>query len=90
MTPEEKVRPEVERRLAFDSRAFWEQVVSAANVIRKLLNGKPPDLRIQYRLEPGSILNAYREGDLSFDQAVNALKIWAERSNAACEKNPPA
>lgn len=37
------------------------------------LKSANPELRCGYYLEPGSILNAYREGDLSFEAAKEAL-----------------
>lgn len=35
-----------------------------------------PEHRYGFYLNPGSILNAYREGDLSFDACVDALEYW--------------
>lgn len=40
-----------------------------------------PDFRVGVRNEPGSILNAYREGDVSFDQAKEMIE--AKRSDEA-------
>ena len=52
----------------------WEDIIEIANLIRKILNEKPQELKIGYSVSPGGILNAYREGDLSFDEAVSKLK----------------
>lgn len=35
-----------------------------------------------FLLEPGSILNAYREGDLPFTEAVDLLEVKGSRKNA--------
>lgn len=32
-----------------------------------------------WRNEPDRILNAYREGDLSFDEAVKEIEAWKDR-----------
>lgn len=38
-----------------------------------------PELKIAYRLEFGSILNAYREGDLTFNEAVSEFSVSAQK-----------
>jgi hypothetical protein len=57
----------------------WE--ATAAEVMRLiiLLQSKPAWLKVRRRWEPGSILSAYREGDLTFDEAVEELKKWKKR-----------
>lgn len=57
---------------------FWNSAVEAVNAVRHMLNSKPTWLRIGYHLSPGGILKAYREGDLSFDGAVEALENYAK------------
>jgi hypothetical protein len=52
----------------------WYGLTDAANAIRTLLNRKPRSRRLGYRVCPGGILNAYREGDLSFSRAVRAIE----------------
>lgn len=52
---------------------FWNSAVEAVNAIRHMLNSKPSRLRFGHHLSPGGILNAYREGDLSFIEAVDAI-----------------
>ncbi len=52
----------------------WDAVVSAANSIRRVLDDKPSSLKIGFRASPGGILSAYREGDLSFKEAVEAIE----------------
>jgi hypothetical protein len=43
------------------------------NHLHKSLAAKPKELRMGYGLHPRGILNAYREGDLSFDEACDIL-----------------
>lgn len=59
-------------------KVYWNNVVSRANFIRKTLDEKPLELKIGHWSEPGSILNAYREGDLTFDEAYYELKELIE------------
>ncbi|TAL49269.1 hypothetical protein EPN83_01890 [Patescibacteria group bacterium] len=54
----------------------WEKVVEQVNAGIKKLQRKPKSLKKGFTLHPGSILNAYREGDLTFRQAVRALDRW--------------
>ena len=51
----------------------WSELVARLNMLRKRLDEKPRELRMGYPLQPGGILNAYREGDLSFDEACGIL-----------------
>ena len=57
----------------------WAALVHLVNRTIQQLQRKPVELRGGYYLEPGSILNAYREGDLTFDAAKKALETWRER-----------
>ena len=52
----------------------WEYFVNAANFIRAALDYKPSDIKVGYQLSPGGILNAYREGDLNFEEACRELE----------------
>ena len=61
----------------------WEDLVEQVNAARRLLDDKPRHLRLGYVLEPGSILNAYREGDLSFAEARDVLASAAFREAMA-------
>ena len=54
----------------------WADTISTVNSLMQKLKRKPRALKIQYYLNPGSILNAYREGDITFKQAVKALNRW--------------
>lgn len=60
-----------------DDRQHWDALVDQANALRKQLDDKPRALRIGYTLHPGSILNAYREGDATFAEAVEAIGVYA-------------
>jgi len=54
--------------------AYWNTLVSHVNELRCMLDAKPRHLRLGYHASLGGILNAYREGDLSFSAAVEALQ----------------
>lgn len=56
--------------------------------LRKLreLKDADPSLRSGYSTSPGSVLNAYREGDIGFDDAVGLLSPAAE---VAVDTLPP-
>lgn len=56
----------------------WARLVEKANRIRKNLDAKPKEIRLGTSLSPGSILNAYREGDMSFDEAVTAINRYSD------------
>jgi hypothetical protein len=57
----------------------WTSVVATANAINEKLKRKPRSLTIGYTDCPNGILNAYREGDLTFKQAVKAIQRWHRR-----------
>jgi hypothetical protein len=59
----------------------WPGLVARLNALRKRLDEKPRELRAGYAFHPGGILNAYREGDLGFDEACGIL-VSAEFSDA--------
>ena len=59
---------------------FWLHMVGAAGSIRKVLDDKPDEYKAKVRSNPGSILNAYREGDLNFCDAVDMLNKWKSES----------
>ncbi len=59
--------------IGLGTKRFWDDVVRWSNAIRKTLNEKPTDLKAGYQLSFGGILNAYREGDLNFKEAIIAL-----------------
>ena len=55
-------------------KGYWDNLVQRANFLRQLLNDKPDEYKLKARLDYGSILNGYREGDLSFGEAIVLLK----------------
>jgi hypothetical protein len=61
---------------------FWDRLVALENSCHELLQFKPKTLKKGYVLIPGGILNAYREGDLSFDEAVTATNRWKDPRSA--------
>lgn len=55
----------------------WDRKREQVNSLVRELQGKPADRRYGHYLSAESILNAYREGDLLYDEAVSELKEWA-------------
>jgi len=53
-------------------------MVKEVNALVERLQQKPDSKKDGYSYNPGSILNAYREGDLTFDKAVKELERWKE------------
>lgn len=58
----------------------WNVLVAALNELHSIVERKPKHLRLGFRFSPAGILNAYREGDLTFNQSVQQLERWAKRS----------
>ena len=54
-------------------RTDWEQMRQELNRIHERLLQKPDSEKLAYQLSFGSILNAYREGDISFAEAIDQL-----------------
>lgn len=59
-----------------ENQKYWDKIVTQANDLRKILNNKPALCKRGFVFSPPGILNAYREGDLSFDEAVQRLEEW--------------
>jgi hypothetical protein len=57
-------------------RLSWDEMIERVNHLNKKLQRKPKELKAAHSWDPGSILNAYREGNLTFKQAVRELKRW--------------
>lgn len=57
----------------------WKRIVAVVNANHELLKRKPRRLKIGFQMTPAGILNAYREGDLTFKQAVHHLEKWKKR-----------
>lgn len=55
----------------------WDELVNQVNDLHGMLAEKPRQLRIGYQCSPGGILNAYREGDLTFNEAVKEIEQLA-------------
>ena len=45
--------------------------------LHQRLEEKPDSEKMGYACCPGGILNAYREADITFKQAVKAIEEWA-------------
>lgn len=56
---------------------MWEQMRNQLNGLHKKLQQKPDSEKMGYAVCPGGILNAYREGDITFSNAVESLNEWA-------------
>ncbi len=56
---------------------MWEQMRNQLNELHKKLQQKPDSEKMGYAVCPGGILNAYRECDITFQQAVRAIEEWA-------------
>ena len=52
-----------------ETKRYWTDIVEKANQMRKWLDEKPDEYKIGYQCSTGGILNAFREGDLNFDEA---------------------
>jgi len=52
----------------------WEDKRQKLNELFKELQQKPDSEKMGYSLSPGGILNAYREADISFEEAKDALQ----------------
>lgn len=64
--------------MGIDERTDWDQMIKEVNFLIKRLQQKPDSEKAGHSPNPGSILNAYREGDLTFNEAVEELERWKE------------
>jgi hypothetical protein len=64
-------------------KVYWEGIIHAVNALMSILKHKPREFKDCVTLHPGGILNAYREGDLTFNQAVRELERWKKRPTSA-------
>lgn len=58
---------------------YWDGLKDALNFLHSKLQRKPRHIRSGYQLSPSGILNAYREGDISFKRAVKDLEDWKKK-----------
>lgn len=54
----------------------WNAMRREMNDLHKRISQKPDSEKMGFAVCPGGILNAYREGDVSFNDAVAALNEW--------------
>lgn len=59
--------------------ADWGQKREELNKLHKELQQKPMEAMMGYSLSAGGILNAYREGDISFEDACNLLEMKSQK-----------
>ena len=57
---------------------YYKELRNRLNNIHTELSEKPEEYKMPYSLTIGGILNAYREGDVSFKNAVNDIKSAVE------------
>lgn len=58
---------------------YYDGIINSVNVLMEILKHKPRELKCGYQCSPGGILNAYREGDVTFNEAVKQLEDWKDR-----------
>ena len=69
----------------------WEKMREDLNDLHCRLQQKPPHEKLEYPLSFGGILNAYREGDILFADAVQKLEEISRRAiPAPAEPTEPA
>jgi hypothetical protein len=56
---------------------MWNSMRNELNELHQRLQEKPDSEKMGYACCPGGILNAYREADITFKQAVKAIEEWA-------------
>jgi hypothetical protein len=56
---------------------YWNSKREELNKLLKELQQKPQSEIIGHIKTPPGILNAYREGDVSFNDAIKELREWA-------------
>ena len=66
----------------FDSHKFWESKRTKLNELHRELQEKPDCEKLCLCFSFGSVLNAYREGDISFDKAIEVLEEIAVQNIA--------
>ena len=72
-----------------NQRTDWEKMADEVHDLIVRLRQKPE--KRGYQLSPGGILNAYREGDLTFEQATAVIDGWKDDRARLCEvilRNP--
>ena len=62
--------------MEISKRTDWDQMIKEVKSLIEGLRYKPKSKKALHYLDPGSILNAFREGDLTFDEAITELKKW--------------
>ena len=62
-----------------DMKRNWTALIEEINKKHALLKRKPRRLKLGYQISPEGILNAFREGDLTFKQAADSLRRWKKR-----------
>ncbi len=63
----------------------WDDLLQKVNELHAKLQNKPDSEKRGYSHTPGGILNAYREGDISFDDAVKAINTITNASSDLAE-----
>ena len=61
---------------------MWKQMRNQLNELHEKLSQKPENEKMGFAFCPGGVLNAYREGDITFERAVEVLNEWAVSKGA--------
>ena len=63
---------------SYESKQLEDEIFEKMTELRKLKQDNP-DMKRGYAFHPGGILNAYRECDLTFEEAVRAIEKLIEK-----------
>lgn len=69
-----------------EERTDWDQMADEVYALIVRLRQKPE--KTAFALGPGQILNAYREGDISFEEAVEIIQKWKDRAENPLPPSP--
>lgn len=61
---------------------YNQDIRNELNRLHTILSHAPKEQKYGYQLSVSGILNAYREGDIAFDNAVRLLEL--KQANTAC------
>ena len=68
------------------SKEYYARLRSKLNRIHKELQEMPDEYKVEIKPHVGSILNGYREGDISFSEACSLLELREEKYDIPTKK----
>lgn len=77
----------IQQEIEEKDKAFYDKLRDDLNQNFLLLKNKPDEFKAHYSFNVGSILNAYREGDISFDRANELLDLKEEEMKNISSRN---